>query len=161
MNLQSFYWPTFILLTYMYFLTYIHFTDLHVFSDLHSFSDLHLFSDLHVFSDLHSFYWPTFQLRSRWVRLLKLWLHLTTTSSVRVLTPETFSLWRQCAESEREDRIDSDTFTWKITMVSWRRRQIVVWKIQLFRSRRTNIPQQRDVNCINFTCLTKGPHDTI
>ena len=24
-----------------------------------------------------------------------------------------------------------------------------------------NIPQQRDANCINFTCLTKGPHSAI
>ena len=33
----------------------------------------------------------------------------------------------------------------------------LVRKIQLFRSR-TNIPQQRDANSINFTCLTKGTY---
>ena len=32
------------------------------------------------------------------------------------------------------------------------KQQIRVRKIQLFRSR-TNIPQQRDANCLNFTCL--------
>ena len=35
----------------------------------------------------------------------------------------------------------------------------IVRKIQLLRSR-TNIPQQRYANCINFTCLTNGPYGT-
>ena len=44
-------------------------------------------------------------------------------------------------------------------MLGWMT-QLVVRKIQLFRSR-TNIPEQRDANYINFTCLTKGPHGAI
>ena len=36
----------------------------------------------------------------------------------------------------------------------------MVWKIQLLHSW-TNIPQQRDANCINFTCLIKGPYSAI